>query len=72
MPNYQNKRIDPQDGMNVVLTIDETIQYIATGAELSMTIRANGGVVIVFRSERRISHWYRRYNLNDQGMSTGS
>lgn len=50
MPNYQNKRIDPQDGMNVVLTIDETIQYIATEA-LQKAIDdnkvANGGVVIV-------------------------
>ena len=50
MPNYQNKRIDPQDGLNVVLTIDETIQYFATEA-LQKAIDdnkvANGGVVIV-------------------------
>lgn len=50
MPNYQNKRIDPQDGLNVVLTIDETIQHIATEA-LQKAIDdnkvANGGIVIV-------------------------
>lgn len=30
LPLNSEKRIDPQDGLNVVLTIDETIQYLAT------------------------------------------
>ncbi len=32
MPFYQEKRIDPKDGLNVVLTLDETIQHIASKA----------------------------------------
>lgn len=50
MPNYQNKRIDPQDGLNVVLTIDETIQHHATEAlqkALDDNKVANGGIAIV-------------------------
>ncbi|WP_265443538.1 PASTA domain-containing penicillin-binding protein [Acetivibrio straminisolvens] len=53
MPNYENKRIDPQDGLNVVLTIDETIQYFAEEA-LQKAIDdnkvANGGFAIVMDS----------------------
>ena len=30
LPFNTEKRIDPQDGLNVVLTIDETIQYLAS------------------------------------------
>lgn len=50
MPSYENKRIDPQDGLNVVLTIDETIQYFAEEAlqkALDDNKVANGGFVIV-------------------------
>jgi len=50
MPNYENKRIDPQDGLNVVLTIDENIQYFAEEA-LQKAIEdnkvANGAFAIV-------------------------
>lgn len=50
MPYYEEKRIDPQDGLNVVLTIDETIQYFASKA-LQKAIDdnkvANGGIAIV-------------------------
>ncbi|NMB33064.1 MAG: PASTA domain-containing protein [Clostridium sp.] len=50
MPKYHKKRIDPQDGLNVVLTIDETIQYFATEAlqkALDDNQVANGGIAIV-------------------------
>ncbi|TYQ13056.1 UNVERIFIED_CONTAM: stage V sporulation protein D (sporulation-specific penicillin-binding protein) [Acetivibrio alkalicellulosi] len=49
-PFFEEKRIDPQDGLNVVLTIDADIQYIAT-KELKKAIddnkALNGGVVVV-------------------------
>jgi len=50
MPNYENKRIDPQDGLNVVLTIDENIQYFAEEA-LQKAVEdnkvANGAFAVV-------------------------
>lgn len=49
-PFYEEKRIEPQDGLDVVLTIDKDIQYIAT-RELERAIDDNkvlkGGIVIV-------------------------
>ncbi|NLD48985.1 MAG: PASTA domain-containing protein [Clostridiaceae bacterium] len=50
MPFYQEKRIDPQDGLNVVLTIDETIQYFANKAidkAIDDNKVADGAVAIV-------------------------
>lgn len=50
LPFDTEKRIDPQDGLNVVLTIDETIQYLATKT-LEKAIEdydvKQGGVAIV-------------------------
>jgi len=50
LPLATEKRIDPQDGLNAVLTIDETIQYIAE-KNLEKAIEDNkvkqGGVLIV-------------------------
>lgn len=50
MPFYEEKRIEPQDGLNVVLTIDETIQYFATKAiekAIDDNKVLNGAVAIV-------------------------
>lgn len=50
LPLSTEKRIDAEDGLNVVLTIDETIQYLAT-KNLEKAIEDNkvmqGGVIIV-------------------------
>lgn len=49
-PFYEEKRIEPQEGLDVVLTIDKDIQYIAT-RELERAIDDNkvlkGGTVVV-------------------------
>lgn len=50
LPSVNKNTIDPQDGTNVVLTLDETIQYFAE-SELQQAIRdykvLNGGTAIV-------------------------
>ncbi len=49
-PFYEEKRIEPQEGLDVVLTIDKDIQYIAT-RELERAIDDNkvlkGGTVVI-------------------------
>jgi len=67
MPNYENKRIDPQDGLNVVLTIDENIQYFAEEA-LQKAIEdnkvANGAFAIVMDPEtEKFWRWYQNLIL---------
>ena len=77
MPKYHKKRIDPQDGLNVVLTIDETIQYFATEAlqkALDDNQVANGGIAIVMDPRNgETLQWYQNLisTLTPLGMPAG-